>query len=178
MRLLWRFDNREAPPQPSPTRVAAPRLTPYMRIARSAIPTIQRSQCSGLITCDVFLFSSCDTFVSAAAAKRRCRETERRHRPSMLEGVCRLDVSTSASGFCRSRRFRVPAEGLDHSAFAAAILSRSACFIESNSGVPMGLSFQSIKVCWRSMKNLRVSSFSANPYSARSAFSTMPNMIF
>ena len=65
-----------------------------------------------------------------------------------------------------------------YSALAAAILSSSDFFIDSNSGVPVGLSFQSMNVCWRSMKNLRVSSFSANLYSVRSAFSTTSNMIF
>ena len=45
---------------------------------------------------------------------------------------------------------------------AAEIFSRSAERMESNSGEERGLSFQSMNVCCRDMKNARVSSFDSN----------------
>ena len=44
---------------------------------------------------------------------------------------------------------------------AEEIFERRASFSEANSGAESGLSFQSMNVCWRSMKNRRVSGFSA-----------------
>ena len=44
---------------------------------------------------------------------------------------------------------------------AAAIFARRESFIWANSGASNGLSFQSMNVCWRSMKNRRVSGLSA-----------------
>ena len=43
---------------------------------------------------------------------------------------------------------------------AEEIFERSESFSAVNSGADIGLSFQSMKVCWRSMKNRRVSGFS------------------
>ena len=56
-------------------------------------------------------FSVAELFVSGMRGERRSRETGRRHRPSLLEGECRLVVSTRVSGFAVSPRFRVSAEG-------------------------------------------------------------------
>ena len=56
-------------------------------------------------------FRDAELFVSGGGGERRSRETIRRHRPSLLEGECRLVVSTRVSGFAASPRFRVPAEG-------------------------------------------------------------------
>ena len=57
-------------------------------------------------------FRDAERFVSGRGGERRSREKIRRHRPSLLEGECRLVVSTRVSGFDTSPRFRVPAEGL------------------------------------------------------------------
>ena len=65
-------------------------------------------------------------------------------------------VARSGDRFSTFGRFRA----VDYFA-EAEIFERRADLRDSNSGEASGLSFQSMKVCWRSMKNLRVSGFSA-----------------
>ena len=84
-------------------------------------------------------------------------------RPASAPQRARLDVVRRyAGGWIRPRSGRLAVDRTQgrHAQLAAAILSSSACFNCPNSGASAGLSFQSMNVCWRSMKKRRVSVFS------------------